>query len=320
MKVNKIYHHLLLIMLTFSLTACLKDDERFSSTDLATKKIIELPSTSNLKAIALPYEDQNVELKVVTVALAAQDVASEDITVSLTMENSQKIINNFNAVNHKNMVELPSSFYTIKGSGLNVTIPKGSKTATFDVELNAIKFNPSATYAIGFNIAKVDKEGYTVSGNFDTILVTFGAKNKYDGVYNLSVRLDASDRPTLQTGVFSEWGGPVHLVTSSGRSVNLFDDWGFGINIQPVFTAAGGYTAFGQTNPKFTFDLATDKIVSVTNDAPTGSLNRRFEIDPDGPNYYDPVEKKIYASFIMTQTGFGPVKIKDVFTYVGSRP
>ncbi|MFD2161690.1 DUF1735 domain-containing protein [Paradesertivirga mongoliensis] len=320
MKFKRIYRHLLFAAMALGLTACLKDDERFTTADIATHRIIELPATSQFRAVALPFEDRDTIISPITVNLAASEVASEDITVNLTTVNSKKVIDNYNNVNHSHVEILPSSLYTLQGTGLTVTIPKGSNTGKVNLQINAVDLDPSITYGLAFNITGVDKEGYVISGNLDTVLVTFGAKNDYDGAYSLEIRIDASDRPTVQTGVWGEWGGEVHLVTTSGSSVNLFDDWGFGQFIQPIITSTGGYSGFGQTNPRFTIDPATNKIISITNDAPVGTLNRRFEIDPEGPNYYDPAEKKIYASFIMTQTGFAPAKIKDVFTFVGPRP
>lgn len=303
------------------LFSCLKDenitDQKYGMINLNANKIVGFKELT--QANALPFENYDAIIKV-PVHLSAENVASENIKVTVNMTKSASIISNYNTTNGKNVVQMPATLYSLQGTGLNVTIPQGSRDGYIEFKVNPSKLDPSTTYGIGLSIASVDNSGYVLSGNFKDILVTFGAKNKYDGVYTLTMKFEAPDRPTVKTGVDVAWGGPVWLVTTGGNSVNLFDDWGFGQNIQPFITNTGGYSGFGSTDPFFRIDPATNKVVEVKNSVINPSNGRAFQLDTSLDSYYDPATKKLVVNFIMTQPGFQPLKIRDTFTYVKARP
>jgi hypothetical protein len=307
------------------LGSCLKDknfDEGRTGLDVSkAEKIIELAQAfdgAHGRTVGLAYVDQIVNPEFLTVRLAANEPASEDIKVTIDTAGTQAYITAYNTANGLAVEKLPNSFYTVP-NGLVITIPKGSREASLKIRTNAIQYNTSTTYALYFSIASVDKPGYVVSGNFNKYFTQVSAKNKYDGVYLLRCRMraPANDRPTVNVSTSWAWGGEVFLITTGGASNDLFDDWGFGQVIQPIQTAAGVYSGFGSTQPRFTFDPATDKVIGVANTFVNPANGRAFAIDPNPAldSKWDGATGNVYAHFIMTQPGFQPLYIADTLIY-----
>ena len=309
------------LLICTGLVSCLKDakieDQDYGMINLNANMIVEVRSSS--LSLALPFEDIVRDVTLINLNLAAEAPASEDLVVTLSLAQNQSMINAFNTANGTNIVALPPNLYTLPSTGLVVTIPKGSRSVPFIIKMNTSKIDPSTTYGIGFTIASIDKTGYVISGNFGKSLIRISAKNKYDGVYTLKSKLTASDRPTINTSTQWQWPGDVHLITSGGNTVDLFDDWGFGTFIHPIQTAAGGWSGFGQTYPRFTLDLATNKVTKVVN-AIIATNGRTFVIDPTGPNQYNPSNKTIQATYFMNQPGFQPLRFETIFTFKSARP
>jgi hypothetical protein len=69
-----------------------------------------------------------------------------------------------------------------------------------------------------------------------------------------------------------------------------------------------------------TFDLATDKLLSVTNTTPDDGRGRAFEMNPAvTTSRYDPATKTIYAAYFLKQTGRPNLAIYDTLVYVKER-
>ncbi|WP_299825818.1 DUF1735 domain-containing protein [uncultured Pontibacter sp.] len=260
---NKIYA---IALLALGLTSCLQDkeieDQKYGMIDLNAKRIIELPAnSSHTSTFALAYEDKETVLDFVTVRLAAEQVAAEDITVKLSLASSQAIIDAYNEAEEAELVEYPSSLYELQGSGLSVTIPKGSRTGVLKLAMNPVDLDPSTTYALGFTIESVDKSGYTISGNFDNLLVTIGAKNAYDAVYRINPETSSIvDANGLYT---DDYPRDISLSTRTANSVVYYDE-SYAYNNLIVNSIATGGAANSGIRPIYTFDPATGNLVSVT--------------------------------------------------------
>jgi hypothetical protein len=320
-----LYNFLAISTVGILFTSCLKDknvvDEVYGMKNYDQGKIIELPSPPNhFHAIGLDLKNADTTFNVVAVGLAADGVAQEDIRVTLTLAGSQAIITDYNTANTTSFQMLPTNLYRLNGNGIVVTIPKGSRYGYVSVTLNPNNLDPSVSYGLGFRIASVETSGYTLSRNFGTVMVGIVVKNRYDGVYNLRMKHLGWLAFGIGEQVFN-WGGPVFLESSGAATVKLFDDWGFGAYIQPAIQTSGTLTGFGQTEPKFEFDLITNKLVRVTNDLPNPTNGRQFAINPAvTDSRWDPATRKVYAAYLLTQPGRPTLFLYDTLTYVGPRP
>lgn len=165
-KFSKLYF---LAFLGLGLTSCLEDenieDQKYGMINVEANKIVEIPSAT--KNFSLLIEDKTTTLEAINVHLAANEVAAEDIKVTLALDPASTY---------------PTSKYTLP-DGLVVTIPKGSRDGVLKVNMNPKDLDPSTPYTLIYSIASVDKPGYIISGNYAKRTVKVAARNAYEGTY-----------------------------------------------------------------------------------------------------------------------------------------
>jgi hypothetical protein len=256
----------------------------------------------------------------------ANSEASLNTSTTVRLVEAPEIIEAYNEEHDESLELLPADAYTLANTavqktsdGYTFSFASGSFAQEFTIMLNGSKWlDLTKKYAVAFKI--VDASGNQISAEKNEVIAVLAIANKYDGIYSYRASMTASDRPTINaSGVEWEWPGDVHLVTTGENVVNLYDNYGYHAFILPIQTATGGVSGFGQTNPKFVFDLETNEITSITNAFPNPSNGRAFVIDPTGPNYFDPETHNVFASFFMTQPGFSPLKIRLTLTYKKAR-
>lgn len=304
------------------LSSCVKDKYDtgdLGSTGTVAVKFNEAPEK---KAFFLPFTDvKKTDLFSLRREATSDATMNQAVTVKLTA--APTMITNYNKANGENLVELPASFYTIANSaytktatGYTVNLAPGAFASDLTIMLDGSKWiDLTQKYAVAFRIT--DANGLRINKGGDSVIAVLAIANKYDGIYEMTASMTASDRPTVNaTGSSWTWPGDVWLVTTGANTVNLFDNWGFGTYILPIQSSTGSWSGFGSTNPRFTFNLATNELTAVTNST-VGT--RTFVIDPTGPNYFDPSTHAVYASFFMNQAGFAPLKIRTTFKYKSAR-
>lgn len=315
---------LLTLILSITVTSCLKD-KAFDNGDIqslhgSNVKVISIAvfvsSQANFLAAAYDASANDTVINLIPVELGGPTAAPQDIHVTLAQ--NDQLVNDYDSANGTSYVPAPSSVFTVVNTGSVVVIPKGSRTGYLQ-----IKFIPndfiSAGYALGYTIQSVAEPGYTISGNLNNGIVAIGIKNKYDGQYGLRIETIGWGAFGIADGVTNTWPDNVAVVTSGANSVT-FNTSEEG-PLQPAFTAAGGVTAFGATQPQLTFDPATNKLTGVVNLTPPDARDRAFAINPDPAtnSYFDPSTQTIYAAYLMTQIGRPTQFIYDTLTYVGPR-
>ena len=255
----------------------------------------------------IPGNDTTVNL--VPVELGGLSAASQDIHVTLA-ENDQ-LVADYNDANGTDFTN-PGSNVTIVNN--EVIIPKGSRTGFLQV-----KFTPAnllnGNFAYGFKIASVKETGYTI-GNLDHGIVAIGPKNKYDGKYSLRIKTVGWSAYGIDDNTPETWPSKVSMVTTGLTSLVFNTEAGVS---QPAF-AGGSITGFGATEPQFTFDATTNKLIDVKNLIPDDGRGRAFKLNPAvTDSRYDPATKTIYAAYLMLQNGRPNMMIYDTLVYKGSR-
>jgi len=304
----KKYFFIGIASLSILFASCLKDknvDERvYGMRGVDEGKIIELAVDGHYILYALDFKDEDIMVDVLEVRLAADQVASEDIAVELSLDNSLAILADYDAANGTSLTQFPLDFYILP-DGLTITIPAGRRSVLVKLGLNTSKFDASAIYALGFRIKSVNQTGYTISGNFGEAIVAFAAKNKYDGAYRLR---GFHNRPGLEAPYDEE----VHMITSGANSVYMY--WpALGDAAHPL---NGGVTYYGDFTTNFYFDPSTEAITRW--DFSPYATTLPTAIGPATDSRYDPVNKIIYAQYYYnnnpTERGF-----TDTLTYLGPR-
>jgi hypothetical protein len=302
------------------LTSCLKDkkieeEAAYGTWNVTGRQIVELPAPTpnGTNIVNLDFANTDTTFNVVAVNLAADQPAQEDVIVTLRL--NPTLVADYNTANGTAYVAPPSSVFTM--DPLTVTIPRGSRFGYLKMRAKPSDLATGA-FAFGFSIASVSDPKYTISSNFRNTVVIVGVKNRYDGVYSLKFKMVDWTAYSIAVGPY-DWGGNVHMITAGTNSVKLFDAWGFGTYIHPAVNTTPAYTGFGQTQPKFIFDLNTNKLIDCVNDQVTTN-GRTFTINPAvTTSRWDPATKNIYAAIILKQTGRPDLMIYDTLTYVGPR-
>ncbi len=335
--------------LALSLNSCLKDknyDEGKTGLDLSgASKVIELAqafSPANGRTVGLAYVDQTINAEFATVRLAATNPAEEDIRVTLDTTGTYAFIQAYNIANSLNIEKLPNSFYTFP-NGLTVTIPKGSREASFKIRTNAIAYNTSTTYALLFKIASVANAGYVISGNFGQYFTQVGAKNKYDGVYKVTGSFVDLTNATFTGNYPREY----QLVTTGANTVDVKQLINGSIDPGYLFLTPTGGSFFGNFGISLIFDPVTENVLEirnyygVTSNATTAvgtpslgtgaplyaaTNTRRAGLDATGPSFYDAANKIVNLKYLMYQPSiaatapFGGVRCKFSEILVYDRP
>ncbi|QCR24284.1 DUF1735 domain-containing protein [Pontibacter sp. SGAir0037] len=320
----------LLFSLTFTVlfTSCIDNEvEELEDRGRTYIKLLEAPE--NIMFFQ-PFEDSK-KIDLLSIRRDANSTLSLNSTVTVTLVPAPELIEQYNEDNEEAVEPLPAEFFTLANSaftsngngGYTVTLAPGKFSEELTIMLNGQRWEDlTQKYGVAFRIQ--DANGLPITTGGEEVVTVLAIANRYDGIYSMTASMTASDRPTVNaTGTEWTWPGDVYLVTTGENTVDLFDAWGFGTYILPIQTNTGGWSGFGSASPRFTFDMETNEITSVVNTTVNPANGRAFQIDPTGPNYFDPETHTVYASFIMTQTtattNFEPLKIRVTFNYKGAR-
>jgi len=307
----------LVLAMSFSFTACLKDEgydngQYGAVRNTAGQEFLSIPVAAknpNVLGLESKTGSQNVEMFVASYDFV--DPASADITGTLVLNNA------LIAAADATAVVLPANTYTIPSN--TITVKSGARVSDkFVINLNTSTLDPTKKYGIGFTLTSVSKGGVNVPSNLKDVVYIFTLKNKYDGIYTLKSRMDhPADRSADWLRTPFTYPFDIQLITTGPSSVKFFNT-AFGAGFHPLMVPAP--SGFGATEPLFAFD-ANDKLISVTNGVPNPSNGRAFAINPNvTTSRFDPATKTVYAAFIMTQPGFQPLPIFDTLIFKSKRP
>jgi len=165
---KRISTYIAAIVLAGSLSSCLKDNSQPDFTQ--NKPVIELPVGSSSgngagNSIAASFTISEIPSDYfIYVNYAAPEANTADVVVTLTVDAAA--LTKFNSVNGKNYTMIPSNGYSLASN--KITIPTGQRKVKFPIKINTLNLDPTKTYALPITIT--DGGGYTISGNFGTLI------------------------------------------------------------------------------------------------------------------------------------------------------
>lgn len=245
--------------------------------------------------------------------------------VHVVMRLNDVLRTDYNTANGTNIVTLPVAFYNIPT--LTVTIPAGQLQGIVPINFpTTVPMDPLVTYGLGISIVSVDGN-YVIAENMKNLLLEFTIKNKYDGNYGLRIMTTGWTPFGISDNAPATWpsatdGSSIFMITAGPNSVKMYDAWSAHDYFQVAFqTGNTTATVFGATQPRFIFDLATNALTNVVNDAADDGRGRAFQLNPAvTTSRYDPTEKKIYAAYLMKQNGRPDLFFFDTLTFKNVRP
>lgn len=320
MKKRTIIFILFSFILLSLFSGCLKDKEydegRAGNKPDKNSKIVEIEGPQNgiYNVDLIATNTDTTIANFVTVRLASNEPADKDIQVTFTVNSA--LVADYNTKNATNFAVPVAGLYSIPS--LTVTIPKGERQGYLKLTTRAANLL-GTEYALGIQLASVSDPGIKLSGNFNKQIIAFAIRNKYDGVYSMTIKLKGWGAYSIaDDDIVRNFPRNIQLITGTASSVTFYDGNGSGA-LQPGFTSSGGTTAFGAASPQYTFD-ASNKLMNVNNTTPDDGRGRAFRLNTTvTDSRYDPLTKKIHAAYLMSQNGRPDQEIYIVFTYVGPR-
>lgn len=303
---------LALVFAAVALSSCLKDDSTVLDPDKAGANLVDFVnptdivvhgSTTPLYVFSYPISTTPTTLPLTVAYSGAEDAAPQDITVNIGIA-AQAVIDQYNTEQSKALNAMPASWYTL--STTSVVIPKGKKTATFNIAVKTDMIDLTKSYVVPL---KLTSPNAAVSANFGTALFQIGAKNKYDGIYASSsgkIQRYTAGVPTVNDALNGNIGGnrDITLSTIDANTVQISGhQW-----------ANNGGGIGGIDGLQIVIDPATNLVtMKATGNATLTNMPGRI-------NKYDPATKEFTLNFYWAPTG-NMREITDwVFKYKGPRP
>lgn len=261
-------------------TGCLKDeayDDHMANVVIDKNgKVVEVmgPIIGSYGQV-LDFSTGDTTVKLVTVNLAADQPAPEDIQVTLVVDPA--VITEFNNRTESTLTPLPPANYNFQS--LQITIPKGQREASLNGKIVNPAFLETGKYALGLRIASTSPS-YTISGNYGKQVIALRVKNKYHGLYHAS-------------GVF------IHP-TAGSRDIDEDKEL---ITVEPNSVQAN-LGDLGGAGYQMILTINADNTVSIAKFGATPN------IDYQGPNTYDPATRTFTLNYSYNGAG-GPRIVRE---------
>lgn len=323
MKKSSIKIISLLVVVTMTLSSCLKDLEDFTGEFSSSPYIAELSEASNAATGTLAREiidPTHPAAFTLRVNIASAFPLDKDTKVTLTLDNNlitayntEKGLSGANAA-----IPVPSNALTV--GSYEVTIPAGKREADWSFTVDATKLPNSLLikYLLPVKISSADNN-VVISGNFGSKLVRVLARNKYDGIYTV-------------TGTYTDYVSPsfvgyypktISLTTVSSSEVDFYD---VDEDIKGyIFDTGDGLSYFGNFCIGMKFD-ASDNVIDVYNiiaDAAPRSRSARLYTGAGAAANKFNADRSIDVSYNFVQATSTPNArglMIEHYTYVGPRP
>ena len=296
---------------------------------VSTQGNLEDPGFTDLQksSVEIKLVDVPVTYDVVDVRRDAPNTTKFNTTVVVKVKADPGIVSSYNSYYGTSFVSLPDSLITVNsanpliGNTYTVTLNPNEFVKTLKLSLKSGKaLDLNKSYALGFVITSVDGDG-TIAATQRKVIVEFGVKNKWDGIYQVTGTLV----DVTNAGFVGTYPLTFHLITTGGNTCNVYDPNLNGGYFGHSFDAAGTPSYYGSYMPVVTFDDPTSKVVGVTNywGQGSGPSVRSAALDPTGLNTVS-ANKDIDIKYLMIQgTGAAFVGTRVTFTehwkYMGPR-
>lgn len=264
-------------------TGCLKDkyfDEGKAGTDIDKgARVLEImgPIIGSYGQI-LDFSLKDTTVPMVTVNLASDQPASEDINVTLAVDPA--VITEYNSRTGETFDPLPASIF--KFGTMDITIPKGSREAVLNGTILDPSYLETGKYALGVKISSTSTASVKVSGNYGKQVIALRVKNKYHGAYHA-------------TGVFTH-------PTAGPRDIDEDKDLA---TVEPNSVLAN-LGDLGGSGYQMVLAINPDNTVTITKSGATPSIQYL------GPNFYDPATKSFNLHYSYTPAGGAPRIVQEV--------
>ena len=320
-----------IIGLTILIVKCVPENESMGDAGQTLVKVY--PGGFAVLSLNPLSTSQTMSLLEVRRDLAGPSALNERTTAVLQFDSDTSILNNFNADNSTDFIPLPLNFFSttpeLQNGKMTVIIDEGEfvKTVTITVP-DAMEFDFTKNYAVTFSLNTVSGEGKKSQAADSVMIVQVQAKNKYDGIYEVTANSPMID--VVNPAITGYYPFNYKLVTTGEHTCDIFEldnDY----PLHPITSAAGAWSSYGAFCPMLTFDDSGDgTIVSADNifGPDAGANMRDCILDPSGINKWEVINntKTIRIKYIMIQKANTSLTdpwyrtfFDETWTYIGPR-
>lgn len=306
----------LLVATTFFMSSCLKNNDYYVDFgDYEDNIELPLAAVNVNKPVAFSYDvaDTPATFKIV-INYASMEKPSKPTNVTIGIDKAY--LDKYNAdqlaadPDYEPYELLPDSVYDI--ASMTAVIPAGQREVTIPVKIYTIKLAPGHAYILPITITQADAK----ISNWNHLMANIGAKNKFDGVYDVVGTFVDVTNPAF-SGAYPK---TVSFVTQGLSSVAYLDgllgSYGY------VFNTGAGLSYFGNWDPVFWFD-EDGNVTKVTNlfvdPAPRGRDSKLDTETPGAVNKFDFDTKTLDVHYYFMQSGNIRGKIHEVYTFKKAR-
>ena len=317
----------LLTIFTLSLTSCLNDLEDFVGDFSSSPAIAELSEAPNAATGTVVREiiDPTVPAEfTLRVNIASADYFSKDVTVTLEIDNT--LISDYNTdkglTGSDAAIPVPAS--ALSYTSLTVTIPAGEREVDWEFTVDAAQVpDPvSKFYVVPVKIASAS-DGIVVSGNYGSKLVRILARNKYDGIYEVTANSPMID--IVATYLSGNYPFHYALITTGEYTcdcIEVEDDY----PLHPILNGTA-WSYYGSFCPQVEFKSdGSNELLQMTNYYGNPASNTRGCLLDDSQAWgIVSGTKNIRLKYYMTMSSAVPdpphirTTFDETWTYVGPR-
>jgi hypothetical protein len=323
MKRLTIYFSILVLSVGFLSTSCTK----VKDVNLGGKgqTLIQAPdASSGTAAVALDLVPGAKKVSILNVHRDAptNEELQKTLTVKVLVDTS--VIGEWNRANGTSFLPLPDSTYTVDpanpfdGTYYTISFAAGQFAQDVFINLDPTKLDLNYQFAVGLRITSTTYGN--LSTTLNTVMTQVGAKNRYDGLYEVTGTMVDAVNPAL----VGNYPVKFKLITS-GPYQCMAEDQDIG-GIYHSIQNAGSLSYYGAFGMVFNFSpdgLGT--IESIVSPYVPASNTRSAEIDPSGINKWDPTTHNISVKYFMLQPSLVPAPpyirttFDETWTYKGPR-
>lgn len=305
----------LMFLATFLMQSCIKDEVTPLGDTGST--LVKFQDGPDLSLFYLPFLDTK-QISLFDLRRDPNSSAELKATKTIVIQEAPELVTKYNTDNGTDYEVLPTDIYTLaanpsivkSGNKYTITFGSGDFAKNFVINLNGAKWDLSKKFAMAFKV--VDAGGGLLNKDKTSIITKISIKNKYDGTYVVTGTMEdiLNAGLTHATDNLKTQGADLELTlkTVSATKCAVYDPTVWADYFIPISTGGGtGLSGYGSFAPIFEFDLATDKVIGVTNYYGTPANTRGGRLDPTGEvNAYDAGKKTLTIKYNMTQKSLVP--------------
>lgn len=295
---NSIFKYATLALVLLVLGSCRKEDFEGEPTYGKGTNLGKIMENPEVKKFFSPFNN----IQTIHLFSVRRDMVSEgalQATNVIKVRQDPSLITAYNTAHNTNYLEMPSTIYSFNndagvaksGNDYTVTFQNGLFAQNFKINLDGSKWTDvSQNYALAFKVT--DWGGLTFAeGYSDEIIIFFGIKNQYDGIYTISsgtIQRYTAGVPTVGDALNGSLVGNA-AVTLSTIDANT-------VEISDMRWAGNSSGIAGIDNLRARVDPATNKVTMYSIGGPT-------LVNIAGlTNEYDPATKTFTLNFDWAQT------------------